>query len=208
MNPGYMASLLMIITLILLASGWKTIGLRGISHRGILLFFMGWLAGLFVTVPLNGVAINGTALLLAIVLFLIFQSIGELAGRVQLAASGLLVGSLGLAFQEVARVAPVVIVYSSGIDQAILLAGATCFLYRKPLQQIGALSIGLLLIDVWNAWLRVSPIIPTIGGANFQDAWWLSIVLARTVTVCWTYGASYGRTWVGKLADSWRGWRG
>ncbi len=38
MNPGYLSLLLMVVTLILFASGWKDIIMRGITSKVILLF--------------------------------------------------------------------------------------------------------------------------------------------------------------------------
>src|SRR6478736_3334615 len=58
MNAGYLSLILLCITLILFASGWKELYVRSISHKGMLLFFALWIVGSCFSVSIKQVYIQ------------------------------------------------------------------------------------------------------------------------------------------------------
>ncbi|SDN87903.1 hypothetical protein SAMN04487897_105245 [Paenibacillus sp. yr247] len=183
MNSGYLSLILLCITLILFASGWKELYLRSISHKGMLLFFVSWIVFSRLTVTVKQVQVQ----LVYVVVFLI--SLGILyvtqgfIHKLHLLSIGLLLGSLHFLLQQLLEMDPILIVRDSEWDTALLLALVAVILQRNALEQIAALSIGYLLGDMYQAGIHPKDGYHHLGNGTFQDQWWLSVFAARTMTI-------------------------
>ncbi len=183
MNPGYLSLILLSITLIMLVSGWREICIRSISNKVILLFFIGWLCLSWATLHIRHVQISFTYLLVAFVSSFIVLTRRGVAHKLHLLSIGLLLGSSHFLLLEILLLNPMMIISKPEIDTAICLSLLVVVLQRNELEQIACLSIGLLLGDFYYSYVHKSEVPVYLGAPDFQDKWWLSILLARTVTL-------------------------
>ncbi|WJH34216.1 hypothetical protein N6H14_30645 [Paenibacillus sp. CC-CFT747] len=196
MNEGYLASLLMVLTMILLATGWKEVFLRQVSPRVIGLFMVGWIALSPFSFPFAGSRISLVVpLLIAGASGALFRMEG-LLDRLQVILSGTLCAILVYLYTEMTRLAPAAVLLSPELDKGLLLSLTMPLLQREALRQLTALTIGLLFAH----WLLSLPLLGTakvLGGAGFQDRWWLVVCLTRLITE-----AAWGLAVVGKRLAS------
>jgi hypothetical protein len=183
MNPGYLSLVLLCITLILFASGWKEIYIRSISHKWLLLFFIGWLACLPFSLTLDGIRFHLVCFWVLAVTFIIFFRSQGFLHRFHLLCISLLLGSFHFLFREIVAMDPIMMVAKPEVDAALLLALAVILTERRALEQIACLSLGILIGDLYKAHMHPSSTFYEFGGPSFQDEWWLSVFAARTVTV-------------------------
>jgi len=183
MNSGYLAFLLLGITLILFGSGWKELYVRSISHKGILLFFVGWAVCSRFTIPWHGVRINLAAGWLAVASVAIIYVTAGIVPKLHLLSLGLLLGSFHFLLHQVLEMDPVLVVGKGGLDASLLLAVLALLLQRQELAQIGCLTIGFLLGEGYRTLMHRGVAVPVYGGPEFQDEWWLAVFAARTMTV-------------------------
>lgn len=179
MNAGYVSLLLIVVSLILFASGWKDIILRGITHLSLLLFFVGWLILQRWSFTLEQWRIYGCVPLLLVISFLVlFQARGLLL-RLHLLSVGLLLGSVFFFMKETIHLAPALIVFSPEWTMAFFIGLLTSALLRWPAFQVAALSLGLVIGEGMFAYSHRDQTNIVIGQAGFQDAWWLTIYAVR-----------------------------
>lgn len=184
MNSGYLSLIFLCITLILFGSGWKEIYLKSSSHKGILLFFIGWLTLSRLTVTFQGLQINlifvGLCGLCVGILYLTKGFVQKL----HLLSIGLLLGSLHFLLEQILEMDPILIVLGNPkLDTCFMLAVIVTLLQRNELEQIACLSIGLLLGEVFQTVVHQTSTPRRIGGTDFQDEWWLAVFTARTLTI-------------------------
>lgn len=207
MNSGYLSLILLCITLILFASGWKELYIRSISHKGMLLFFALWIAGSCLSVTIKQVHIQLVYLLVFAISIAILFVIQGFIHKLHLLSIGLLLGSLHFLLQQLLEMDPILIVRNSDWDIALLLALIAVVLQRNPLEQIAALSMGYLLGDMYQAGIHPVGGYHHVGHSTFQDQWWLSVFTARTMTIilqaAYTGCRSMLRSWIERRG----GWR-
>lgn len=183
MNSGYLSLILLCITLILFASGWRELYVRSISHKGMLLFFALWLACSSFSITIKQVHIQLVYILVFLISVGILYVTQGFIHKLHLLSIGLLLGSLHFLLQQLLEMDPILIVRNSDWDIAILLAFIAVVLQRSALEQIAAISIGYLLGDMYQAGIHPVRGYHHIGHSTFQDQWWLSVFTARTVTI-------------------------
>ncbi|MBP1961988.1 YphA family membrane protein [Paenibacillus aceris] len=183
MNSGYLSLILLCITLILFASGWKELYVRSISHKGMLLFFALWLVGSSFSITIKQVHIQLVYILVFLISVGILYVTQGFIHKLHLLSIGLLLGSLHFLLQQLLEMDPILIVRNSDWDIAILLAFIAVVLQRSALEQIAAISIGYLLGDMYQAGIHPVGGYHHIGHSTFQDQWWLSVFTARTMTI-------------------------
>ncbi|MFD0694854.1 hypothetical protein ACFQZT_12180 [Paenibacillus sp. GCM10027628] len=183
MNSGYLSLILLCITLILFASGWKELYVRSISHKGILLFFAAWLTLSHITIRIGHLQVHLVYLwILCICIGILYVTRGFIH-KLHLLSIGLLLGSLHFLLQQLLQMDPILIVGSSEWDTALLLAVVVTVLQRSELEQIAAISLGYLLGDLYQAGIHQEVGAQRLGSPHFQDQWWLSVFAARTMTI-------------------------
>ncbi|MCD1260199.1 hypothetical protein B5M42_015410 [Paenibacillus athensensis] len=183
MNSGYLAFLLLGITLILFASGWKEVYVRSISHKGILLFFVGWAVCSRFSVPWHGIRVNLSAIWLTLAAFAILLMMEGFVQKLHLLSLGLLLGSFHFLLHQVLEMDPVFAVGKGGLDASLVLAVLTLLVQRQELAQIGCLTIGFLLGEGYETFMHHGVAVRVYGGSDFQDEWWVAVFAARTMTV-------------------------
>lgn len=205
MNAGYLSLILLCITLILLASGWKELYVRSISHKGMLLFFVSWLIGTRITVTIQEVHIQLVYVVILTLSFSILYVTKGFIHKLHLLSIGLLIGSLHFLFQQLLEMDPILIIRNSEWQTALLLAIVTVVLQRNAWEQIAALSIGYLLGDMYQAGIHEVDGFHQLGMATFQDQWWLSVFTARTITImiqaAYSVCRSILRSWLDRKGD-------
>ncbi|WP_261301131.1 YphA family membrane protein [Paenibacillus andongensis] len=183
MNAGYLSLILLCITLILFASGWKELYIRSISHKGMLLFFASWIVFSRFTVTIQHIQVGLVYVwVLLISLGILYKTKGFIH-KLHLLSIGLLLGSLHFLLHQLLEMDPILIVRNSEWDTALLLAVVVLVLQRSAWEQIAALSIGYLLGDMYQAGIHPVNGYHQVGKATFQDQWWLSVFAARTMTI-------------------------
>ncbi|WNR42464.1 YphA family membrane protein [Paenibacillus roseipurpureus] len=183
MNAGYLSLILLCIMLILLASGWKELYIRSISHKGMLLFFVSWLIGMRLTVVIRQVHIQVVYfVVLALALLILYVTQGFIH-KLHLLSIGLLLGSLHFLVEQLLVMDPILIVRNSAWQSALVLALVAVVLQRNAWEQIGAISIGYLLGDLYQSGIHKVDGNQMLGLAGFQDQWWLTVFTARTITI-------------------------
>lgn len=184
MNPGYLSSILIAVSLILFASGWKDVLFRGVSHTRILLFFVGWLACWWWSVPVGTVRVNMTVVLLLAVAAAVTWSMDDDLYRVHVWSAGLLLGSFDLLMRELNGWQLLLQQYGPYLQSTVLLAVVVFLLGRQPLWQFTLVTVGLVSSEFAYLWLhRATAASTVLGQAAFSDHWWLTIGSARLLTV-------------------------
>jgi len=186
MNPGYLSLLLLSITFILCASGWKDVILRGISHKYIHLFFALWLIGLWIYIPLFPRAdLNGAYVVLALYAFGTFASAKSGQSLVYGFSAVLLMGAFYALFSQLHHLPQIITLHHVQYDNALLCGAAAALLFRKPREQVAAITLSLMLGDGLMQWL--APSIPNgtllFGSPAFYDLWWVTVTVSRLLSI-------------------------
>lgn len=208
MNPGYLSLLAVSISLILLASGWKDILLRGISHRSVLLFFICWGASSFVKAEWNGIAVYGAAAILPLFAAAALLRVEGALSRLHLSASSALLGVFHYVLLELDGFVPWLDLVNPKLEMALMTAALVLLIGRQPHLQFAVISFGLLLGEVGFVGMhRSEGMTLRLGGPEFQDRWWLTFVFARSLTIAVEYCrrsfAGAVRVWAGRRRE-WR----
>ncbi|TXK76574.1 hypothetical protein [Paenibacillus sp. N3.4] len=207
MNSGYLSIILLSITLILFASGWKELYVRSISHKGMLLFFVSWLVFSPFTITVFHVRIQLVYLLVVLISLWILHVTNGFIQKLHLLSIGLLLGSLHLLLQQLLAMDPILIVGDAKMDTALVLAVVMVVLQRNELAQIAALSIGYLIGDLYQEGIHRTNGYHFLGSAYFQDQWWLSVFAARTLTIILLAVFNSFRVVIRSWLDRRGGWR-
>ncbi len=183
MNPGYLSLLLMVVSLILFASGWKDIIMRGITSKVILLFFISWLISMNFSLPIAG---GRVCLCLGVLLICILCVLWRVHGnvyRVHLLSVGALLGSISFFMLETIHLVPRLVLGSTEISMALAIGVLLSLLTRHPAAQVASLSIGLILAEWYHGYLHRNYSGFQLGFQSFQDRWWLTLSITRTISL-------------------------
>ncbi|MDF2713317.1 MAG: hypothetical protein K0R28_242 [Paenibacillus sp.] len=208
MNPGFLTFILISITLILLASGWKPTLLPGIPHYAIVIFFTAWcLSGLFHFRLRDGFEINGTVVVLFAVAVPILLNRRSLVTGLHYVSLGLFLASVHYLLKHLGELDPFFLPYRSwaGTDWVIALLAA--ILVRKAKDQIACISLALICGCALYRLVHPDRSTVPFGGLLFQDEWWLTVFAARIIAVAGEYAADSVRAASRSIIDRWRGLR-
>lgn len=179
MNEGYISLLLIVISLILFASGWKDIILRGITHTSLLLFFVLWLAFMRMSFPWKGMMIYGVVPLLLLIVALTFFKVTGALLRYHLLSVGMLLGSVYFFMMETIHLFPSIILFSAEWTTASITGFLAAVLLRSPILQIAGMTLGLIIGEGLIIYLHKEQMAMVWGDEAFQDVWWLALYAAR-----------------------------
>ncbi|CAG7641375.1 hypothetical protein ACFQI7_11760 [Paenibacillus allorhizosphaerae] len=183
MNAGYLSFVLIVVSLILFASGWKDILIRGISHSRLLLFFVAWVIAFRWSMEWNGMQIYGVAPLLLFTALFVFLRSYEAFQRLHALSVGLLLGSIFFFLKETIHLMPALIVYSSSVTIALISGTMVSVALRRPAVQIAAISLGFVTGEAMYAYSHHNQTHVSLGGTSFQDLWWLTVFAARGISL-------------------------
>lgn len=207
MNPGYISLVLWCIMLILLASGWKDVLLRGISHGVILLFFAAWLGGAFCTISIKGSDISVNYIVIFIAAMVVLLSRKSMIVQAQLISIALLLGSLKMVLGLLNEHDPIMLIYFPQWEQTLIIALCVGLLVKLAIEQFAVLSLGymmsfgteqLIASDGGNVWF---------GSPGFYDEWWISFICIRGITLLWEWGAVTVKVVASQMELKWKGRR-
>lgn len=189
MNAGYLTLLLMLVALILFASGWKDIILRGITPTSLLLFFVFWAFAMRWSVDWNGVKIYGCLVPIGLVIAAgLYRTRGWLL-RLHLLSVGLLIGSISFFLKETVRMMPHLLWLGSKLSDGILFGSLTAVLLRTPMTQLAAVSLGLLAGEGLYGISHHHDKPMVWGRPEFQDEWWMTVFFVRGFSLLMTGAA-------------------
>lgn len=179
MNPGYLSLLLMVVTLILFASGWKDLLVRGITSKVILLFFISWFIATKFSLTLKGGKINFCIAVLCILIICVLWRAHGWLYRIHILSAGALLGSIYFFMLETIHLVPAWIMGSTEISMALLIGALVSGLTRLPAVQLASVSIGLLLAELYRGYMHRDFAGFQLGFPLFQDRWWLTVYMTR-----------------------------
>ena len=183
MNPGYWSLIIISVTFVLLATGWKETIIGNVTNRALFLFFAAWIALSPFNVRLEAarVGVNLSVVLLGFVASVALFRGRTTRSRLQLAEFGLLLAPFFFLFRYLAETNPFLSELLSGPTTAVALGSLTVLATRNGLEQIGCVTIGLLVGHALLLYDR--PGYAVLGGPSFRDDWWLAVAAARSETV-------------------------
>ncbi len=179
MNPGYVSSIMMIITLILCSSGWKSTLARGLSHRTILLFFMLWMAGSILSFSIHSVTIYGVFVVVFGVFVVSFVQISNRFIQIHVLLVGGLLGALYFLLNEMLVIEPMFRLYWPFLHLPLSLSIILILLYHQPLLQAAACSLAVMFGHGLTVWHNAASSSIVLGDKLFQDHWWLMMLSVR-----------------------------
>lgn len=204
MNPGYLSLILICVTFILLASGWKDILLKGSRHGFILAFFAFWFLGSFLTIHYGNLTLNPSFVVIPITSMLIIFKVKGFLGKLHLMTIGVLLGFIFYLLKELA-VDPMLTIEAPMIDTAIFFGLFAFLLNRNPIYQLAILFLGLTICEIYSEYAHRSTIPIVIGDSTFQDIVWLSLVVSRSAGIFVQYGTQLVAQTASKLGFSKKG---
>lgn len=185
MNPGYLTLLLIIISFILVVSGWKEVFLSRVPLKEILLFFMLWVISSQFSIQWNHVKLNGIILLLGVFSGWLLLRFRSRFICFRLLTVSMLLASLHFLLIEFFKLSPVFVLFRTELDAAFWMSMICVFMLRNPLYQFVSLSIGLVLGDAYSLYYSHQEMPLHLGSLAFQDQWWFAILTVRLASVLW-----------------------
>lgn len=202
MNPGYLSLIWIVISLILLVSGWKDVVLHNIPRRQIAVFFIAWFLLVFVQFEVKGMKVYGIVPLIAVIGIYGLVSRISAERRLQTITAVILLGTIDFGMRQTEGIAAPALP-----DSAFILALAVTLLVRKPALQISALSLSLLLSEGMVLVAAGGRMPASLGDAVFQDHWWMTVCTARIWTLLAEGAAAVVKHGYHSLLERTRQWR-
>lgn len=192
LNPGYLSFLLISMFLILLSSGWKDILAKGLSRFIIFFFFAGWIMLSFFHISVEGVTVSLELPFLIAVAFAGLRSLRQPILLAHVISAGLLIGMFDFLLLELDGYMPWFSFGGSLTETVVFPAAISLMTGLRVIQQFVCLSLGLSAGEILHQVLRYSKGMPIhLGGAGFQDHWWMTFGLTRICSVVFEYGCKY-----------------
>jgi hypothetical protein len=179
MNPGYLSLVLLVVSLILFASGWKDIILRGITHQSLLLFFVSMLFVMPLAGTVGSCRVFFTVPLLVLCSIRIWMRNPGWLYRIHSFSVSLLLGSVTFFLKETLHLMPSMILINKNVTTALFIGLLSAGLTRLPLYQVANVTLGLLIGESMFLYTHRVQMPLVLGGAAFQDLWWSAVFAAR-----------------------------
>jgi hypothetical protein len=183
MNPGYLSIVLLVVSLILFASGWTDFLMRGITSKVILLFFISWLVTMEGQITLEHAHIGLWIAVPALASIAIVVRSSGIMHRLHIVSAGLLLGSVTFFLLETIHLIPSLLLGSVELTMALLSGLLISALIKLPAVQLAVVTIGLLLGEAYFRFVHKDLIGFQLGTADLQDRWWLTLYVTRLVSL-------------------------
>jgi hypothetical protein len=202
MNPGFLSYILLTLSLILIGFGFRQPAIGEGSARAALWFCLAWIAAAALDWRAGGWSGTLTyAPLLALAASALTSPFGAKDAATALSFASL-VGAIFSLVQLVERLDPLAIALHSALDPIVLTAILVVCYTRRASTQLALLSIALVVNDAYMALLYAEWRPARFGGREFQDAWWLTAVTTRAMSVAANAALDKARRESGRI----RGW--
>jgi hypothetical protein len=204
-NPGYLSWILVSISLILLASGWKRVLLGRIPDAGIFAFFAAWCILVFAEAEVGpGLKINLAVLPIAALFLVYLRRRRGNAKLLHLISACLFLASVQYFLKRIAELDPHLLPYDASLVSALAAALFALVWTRDPEEQIAGISFAALASHslYWLSHREYLPLIP-FGNMAFHDEWWLAAVSARAAAAMFAAAEAF----VQRAAKNWNGRR-
>lgn len=183
MNEGYLSYMLLLVTIILLASGWQRSLAKDIPLRQLSLFLAVWMTGLFFTVPVSqGIYVQASFVAHLLVLFSWLRN-SRFASICYTTAASVLSGLISHMLLVLYRLDPILLIFDSRIDRALIIGLFAWTISRRLLVQAAVITIASLLGEVTVQLADASRVPLLICGPEFQDQWWIALYTAMILTL-------------------------
>lgn len=179
MNAGYLSLLLVVVSLILFASGWKDIILRGITPTSLLLFFVSWILASRVSFAWGPVTVNGAiGVLILTGVVTVLRTKGMML-KLHVFSVALLMGSVYFFLRETLHLMPSLIVWNVQATMALFIGIIDAVLLRSAALQLAALAAALLIGEGMYLYAHRDQGELVFGTPSLLDFWWLTAFAAR-----------------------------
>ncbi|MEF3301832.1 hypothetical protein [Paenibacillus sp. GYB003] len=206
MNPGFLSFILISITLILLASGWRRTLLGDAPVRAIAGFFVAWLAMGQIRFRLSEHAtVAGAAIVLAVSVVVAAARRRSPLGLLHLVSLGLFLASVYYLLKHIGELNPFFWPNRSWSAAGLAVAAAAAMLVRRAEDQLAVVSMALLLGTFLYWRVHQQPAGAVFGNLRFQDEWWFAAACARTMSVAGESSLALARGASKTIAKRWRG---
>lgn len=133
----------------------------------------------------NGLRIHVCLCLIALLALVILVRRKGFLVKCHLLSIGLLLGSVSFFLQEASHVVPA-LMFKPEILNGIFIGMGAFALTRQAASQIFCISVGLILGEIFFAYMHgPHGYHSVLGGAKFQDKWWLSVWTALGCAALW-----------------------
>ncbi len=194
MNPGYLSYVLLLCGVIMAVFGWKNQLFGSMRRLHAWILFLGWILSYMHVFQFSNVSMHGTLIWIGAIAVISLRSV-RTGGEALLHISAMsLFASIFLLFQRLSDFYPHLAIFSTPLNNALVLSLFVSMTTKDAKKQIAVLSGGLF-IGEWMYMKLAQPVTAVIGGLDTADLWWLTFMLARV----WS-GAAWACVWMFKTA--------
>ena len=179
LNDGMLSAFIVVVVLVLYASGWKEFLFGNVRHRWIVAFLMLWLIGSRIAIPVGAAKLSGALAILCIAAVVGLCTAGSAFAAAHLLSLCMLASSVHVFILQLQFVHPLMLPYEPQRISAVLVGVLAAWTANGILQQTAVATIGLLLGEGLHLWIAHEPLPGLIGDAGFFDLWWLVLAICR-----------------------------
>jgi hypothetical protein len=176
-----LSAFIVVVVLVLYASGWKEFLFGKIRNRWIVIFLTLWLIGSRIAIPVGAAKLSGSLAIAGIAAIAGLCTAGSAFAAVHLLSACMLASSVHVFILQLQFVHPLLLPYEPQRISAVLVGVLAACTAKGILQQTAVATIGLLLGEGLLLWIAREPLPGLIGDAGFFDLWWLVLAICRIV---------------------------
>jgi hypothetical protein len=199
MNPGYLSYIAITLSVILMSFGWRAQAIGNASVRAALWFCSGWLLSIILHWELASVFAGTCVYVPLLALTVAALKNAPLRDTASVLSFSLLLGSVLSLIQLVEAIDPFVIVLHPILDPLLILCLLVVCYTRSPMLQFVMVSVSLVVNDSYMALMYKEWEHAFFGDRSFQDAWWMSVIAVRALTVFLSIIQSTSQRWISRL---------
>jgi hypothetical protein len=179
--------------MILFASGWKDILMRGMTSRVILLFFVSWFIGMRLFLAVPGGSFSLWVAFLLVYAVVVLWKLDGMIHKLYAISVGVLIGSLSFFMQEMVYMIPSMIFGSLELTMALMIGLLVVATIKLPSVQVAVLSMGLVLGDLYFLYIHRKHAGMDFGSLKLLDRWWLNVFVTRGLSIVMVYTLLAGK---------------
>jgi hypothetical protein len=206
LNPGFISLIVILVSTILLVSGWRQTLLPNIADAAAIAFYMSWFCLALVHFRWwGGIDLYGIAIVLAVLIVTAIATQPSLASGVHLLAIGIFMSAVYELLDHMRGIGSLLPYSVSAFGPETIIALMTAILLRKAKEQLACVSLALLFGGIMAALLQRHVSAVPFGGLRFQDQWWVAAGSVRLFALSGEYALATVRIGSKSLLNLWRG---